>query len=310
MGVAAMNTVINVGLVGFSNLDTIKLEKILNTTSLRTLRYHPVEEECEQFCDIVMANADDFKAIGRAKKRTVASGQKVKLVLVGSETKTEFMADNAFDAFLNKPIIGVRVISFLDTLTGGSHEPLAEENGSHAGNAITVNINIENQLFINTKPDLPEVLPSIHGSPDALRVLVIDDSVLIQKMLASELLDISRPVSVDFANSGEMALELIETQPEYHLIFLDIVMPGIDGYETCKRIRQYPHYRRNKPIIMLSSKSSPVEQLTGYAAGCTNFLAKPIVPADFHYMLERVSSWVEDRVSFKQASPIHLRQAA
>ncbi|MEE9445793.1 MAG: response regulator, partial [Cocleimonas sp.] len=81
--------------------------------------------------------------------------------------------------------------------------------------------------------------------------LVIDDSAAIRKQLELELRDAN--ISADFAESGEQALEMIKNT-QYDLIFLDIIMPGIDGYETCKTMRSITDYKKT-PIIMLSGKT-------------------------------------------------------
>jgi len=68
------------------------------------------------------------------------------------------------------------------------------------------------------------------------RVLVVDDSPAMQQALALELGKLEETMSIDFADSGEAALQQTLAQP-YDLIFLDIMMPGLDGFETCSRLR-------------------------------------------------------------------------
>jgi CheY-like chemotaxis protein len=123
-----------------------------------------------------------------------------------------------------------------------------------------------------------------------LHALVIDDSSAIRKQLELEL-RVSK-VAADFAESGEQALEKVK-QRQFDLIFLDIMMPGIDGYETCKLIRANAEYKKT-PIIMLSGKTSPLDEVQGIIAGATTYLTKPVKSANFQKVLSRVTAWVDN----------------
>lgn len=120
--------------------------------------------------------------------------------------------------------------------------------------------------------------------------LVIDDSTSIRKQVELELRDAG--VSTDFAESGEQALEKIKTA-QYDLIFLDIIMPGIDGYETCKKMRESVEYKKT-PIIMLSGKSTPLDEVAGVIAGATCYLTKPVKSAMLQQTLNRVTKWIDN----------------
>jgi len=120
--------------------------------------------------------------------------------------------------------------------------------------------------------------------------LVIDDSAAIRKQLELELRDAN--ISADFAESGEQALEMIK-ETQYDLVFLDIIMPGIDGYETCKRMRDITDYKKT-PIIMLSGKTSPLDEVQGVIAGATTYLTKPVKSDKLQETLNRVTTWLEN----------------
>ena len=102
------------------------------------------------------------------------------------------------------------------------------------------------------------------------RILIVDDHptniVILQEILSD-----GHVLAV--ATSGEEALALApDFQPA--LILLDIMMPGIDGYETCRRIRALPALRHTK-IIMVSAKGMLSERLHGYEAGADDYITKP-----------------------------------
>jgi len=120
--------------------------------------------------------------------------------------------------------------------------------------------------------------------------LVIDDSASIRKQLELELRDAG--ITADFAESGEQALEKIK-ETQFDLVFLDIIMPGIDGYETCKAMRATTEYKKT-PIIMLSGKTSPLDEVQGVIAGATTYLTKPVKSDMLQETLNRVTKWIDN----------------
>ncbi len=102
------------------------------------------------------------------------------------------------------------------------------------------------------------------------RILIVDDHPYNISILTDVLEDHYELAS---AASGEEALQRAETfRPA--LILLDVMMPGIDGYETCRRLRATPSLRHVK-IIMVSAKASVAERLQGYEAGADDYVIKP-----------------------------------
>jgi len=123
-----------------------------------------------------------------------------------------------------------------------------------------------------------------------LHALIIDDSAAIRKQLELELRDAG--ISSDYAECGEDAVEKIKDKENYFdLIFLDIIMPGIDGYETCKQMRANPDYKKT-PIIMLSGKTAPLDEVQGVIAGATTYLTKPVKSDHLQKTLGRVTKWI------------------
>jgi CheY-like chemotaxis protein len=135
-------------------------------------------------------------------------------------------------------------------------------------------------------------VPCLYETEDSYAVLVVDDSELMHKALKMELDKSEVPLRTAFAFSGEEALEKIAQQP-YDFIFLDVMMPGIDGFETCSRIRKIKSMRK-VPVIMLTAKSSPLDEVKGIMAGCNTYLSKPIKPEEFQKMLARIMRWLRD----------------
>jgi DNA-binding response OmpR family regulator len=102
------------------------------------------------------------------------------------------------------------------------------------------------------------------------KILVVDDSPTYLEKLAEVLRQDHHDVVL--AASGEDAIALLEVEP-VHAIILDFLMPGIDGIETCRRIRRNPH-RRNIPIMMLTGRQDSEARYEGLAAGVDEFVMK------------------------------------
>lgn len=117
----------------------------------------------------------------------------------------------------------------------------------------------------------------------AYRALIIDDSPTARIKIDLELR--SMKIASDCAETGEQALQMLEKK-NYDIIFLDIVMPGADGYEICKIIRRHPQTKRT-PVVMLTSKSSPFDRIRGSLSGCSSYLTKPVEHLKFRAVVEK-----------------------
>jgi twitching motility two-component system response regulator PilG len=105
------------------------------------------------------------------------------------------------------------------------------------------------------------------------RILIVDDSLQARKYLEQKVPELlSGPLILDFAASGEEAAKKIQkTDTPYDLIFLDVIMPGANGYTVCKWIKE----KRPCPVVMLTSRSSSFDKLYGSLSGCDAYLTKP-----------------------------------
>ena len=94
-----------------------------------------------------------------------------------------------------------------------------------------------------------------------VRILVVDDEPDIRNIL--HILLSSRGYEVDEAENGLRAVELVRAQPDYDLIILDIMMPGMDGVSACAEIRQHSV----APILFLTAKAQPADMSDAYGSG-------------------------------------------
>ena len=107
---------------------------------------------------------------------------------------------------------------------------------------------------------------------EAGRILLVDDDATNLDVLRETLAGPSYRLFV--ARSGEDALK-VARRAKPLIILLDVVMPGIDGYETCRRLKDDPE-TRDAAVIFLSAVSDPKEQVRGLEAGAVDFITKPV----------------------------------
>jgi DNA-binding response OmpR family regulator len=107
------------------------------------------------------------------------------------------------------------------------------------------------------------------------RVLIVDDDPEVVNLFSYALKRAG--YQVERALSGEAALERARgTRPD--LIILDIMMPGIDGYEVARRLRAEAA-TASTPIVMLTARALVPDQVAGLQAGATSYLIKPVMPS-------------------------------
>ncbi len=104
-----------------------------------------------------------------------------------------------------------------------------------------------------------------------LRILVVDDSLPVRTYMQQKISAMyGGRVAIDFAEDGEAATVQV-TKHDYGLVFLDVMMPGMDGYKTCKWIKA----RKPTYVALLTSRGSPFDKLRGTMSGCDTYLVKP-----------------------------------
>ena len=105
-------------------------------------------------------------------------------------------------------------------------------------------------------------------------ILVVDDEPFYTDVLENLLQNEYRLI---IARSGEEALEMVQTGPTPDLVLLDVLLPGIDGYEVCQRLQSDEKMRRT-PIIFLTVKSNVDDEVRGFNLGAVDYISKPMSP--------------------------------
>lgn len=209
------------------------------------------------------------------------------------------------DYCLKRPLLITRVMRAIDE-SGKECQSKGLKN-SNVTTAPTVENLHPNNVALKTAPTALSALAAQSPTPQTtapppsrvtatvtpeieFQALIVDDSAAIRKQLEIELRGTN--IHPEYAVSGEEALEKIGKK-QYDLIFLDIIMPGINGYEVCKTLRKKPNYKRT-PVIMLSGKTGPLDEVEGILAGASTYLLKPVKHKDFQKTLTRISNWLND----------------
>jgi putative two-component system response regulator len=139
-------------------------------------------------------------------------------------------------------------------------------------------------------------------------ILAVDDDPESLRLIAELLRD---NYHVRVANSAEQAMHATDLEPKPDLILLDVIMPGMDGYELCRRLRAQAH-TRDTPILFLTVRSNVADEERGFAAGGVDYLAKPISPPILlarvrtHIKLKGAADFLKDQNAFLQEE-IHRR---
>lgn len=134
-------------------------------------------------------------------------------------------------------------------------------------------------------------------------LLAVDDTP-DNLSLMSELLKDRYKVKI--ANNGEKALKIAESASPPDLILLDIMMPGMDGYEVCQRLKEQPA-TRDIPVIFLTAKTDPEDEKKGLDLGAVDYITKPISPpivlarVHTHLVVKASADFLRDKNAFLEA---------
>jgi two-component system, sensor histidine kinase ChiS len=135
----------------------------------------------------------------------------------------------------------------------------------------------------------------INSTKGAFKILLVDDEVSNIKVLTSIFSKDKYEIFTAF--SGKQALDIIDRNHEISLILLDVMMPGITGFEVCKKIRK-KYSLVELPILMLTVRNTPSDIETGFNAGANDFLEKPF---DSKELMARATTLINLKMSVKKA---------
>jgi two-component system cell cycle response regulator len=159
-----------------------------------------------------------------------------------------------------------------------------------------LNIRDDNAIYHIPRPLLPSrVLKILDQAANDMqlaeayvhRALIVDDSQAVRTSVQLELK--KHDILADCAENSEQALNFLNSNNQYDIIFLDVILPGIDGYHLCKTIKKNKQ-RKYTPIVMLTGKSSPFDRVRGKLSGCDTYLTKPVSRGAFQEVVQKYLS--------------------
>ncbi len=285
----------SVGVLGFPELERQILQRIFSLSATRPRAYRMLVEPEAEAVDIILVDRLNLAAVGKARA-SAGSGIPVVGVIDDEEHKEPYS--------LRRPLTATRTLGVLDRVVeneilnhGSAAAPDLDPRaaGETCGAASSANAPAQSTEASGRAAKTTRGAPKLRSQParsdsiqkafldSGYRALVVDDSLPVRKQVAMALE--RSGISADFAESGEAALDLI-AKNDYEIIFLDVIMPGVDGYEVCKSIKRDKH-KKNIPVVMLTGKSSPFDRVKGKLSGCDTYLTKPVSIREFNSTLNK-----------------------
>jgi len=266
-----------VGVVGASGAEMEAIERIFSVTNFRSRCYHPKRVNINEYR---RPHEIDFVLMCSSNPRAIEAWRKSRFSKTNADRQAIFLARNTAqklgDYQLNSPINPARFIKLLDHYTISELNYLPEfEIGSE-------NQNIEDLTISGLKILRNNILNSKSDEPTK-NVLIVDDSLAVRRQMQIEFQ--LRHDRLDVAKSAEEAMLAIQKK-KYDIIFLDVVMPGMDGYAACKKIKKNK-LNMSTPVVLLTSRSSSFDKIKGALAGCDAYLVKPINHNEFESVYDK-----------------------
>ncbi|MGV3742823.1 MAG: response regulator [Burkholderiaceae bacterium] len=245
-------------MLGFPDAEKTLLSSTFRLTSRREFSYAEPGQPDERV-DVYLVNADNPQALVQLQERS--PNVHAPAVLIGRN------AEQLTWPLVEKPIHWIRLFEQLDLVMRSA---LLERTRRQLAGAGPGPWDGKTFRRANDKNQAQE--PAFVEPKPIESVLVVDDSATVRAFMKAKLTPFR--FDVDFAENGEQAIDMAQAK-SYTCIFLDILMPGIDGYQVCKRIKSSVA-TRNTAVVMLSSKSSAFDKLRGNWSGCDAYLGKPV----------------------------------
>ena len=251
---------VTIGLIGMPPIEEKRLQVAFEFSKGRHTSY--VDKNLATPPDILMVNADEPKSLieWRAYRNKLEERNIINPPSVLVSRQREFKTDHYQ---VRRPLIASRIISVLDQVANKELE-------------VDDEVAIAN---IETSKDIETVSKDTDSTKLAL---VVDDSLPVRIQMNAALTSFAS--RVDLAETGEEALDLVN-ENNYDIIFLDIILPGIDGYEVCKAIKEGKC--KDTPVIMLTGNSSPADRIKGNLSGCDTYLIKPVSQMVFQEIINQ-----------------------
>lgn len=236
--------------IGLSARDVLAVQTMFRIQTGFADRYVFGESSDRDLVDLMLVNADDHSALA-AWERLRQQRPEVVAIMVSDHERNSLQ-----HVWVQRPLDFRNFSSLLDAITSA---------------------------------DLNRPVSDLPLAAGAIRALVVDDSFPARQFIRMKLEEVASQnrmqVAIDFADCGERALESVSAA-DYDVVFLDVEMAGMDGFETCTEIKRL---RPGLRVAMLTGKVHSTDFQRGRAAGCDNYIVKPPRDADLRTVLHLTS---------------------
>lgn len=279
----------SVEVIGFSQTELMALASVFDLSSRRVPKFvrHNSPGDAP---DILLVDANDIEAVRILGERN-ASGQTPTIMIGDSNRGTSW-------PLLARPIRWMKLFQAFDVAIGSPASEMPKPAAAAVARPVFspaaqpgVQAGADNPAMPAAKPAMAagEVSGAWRAqNPQADSVLVVDDNLTVREFMKSKLAAFN--FNVDYAENGEQAIGFTG-QKHYTCIFLDVIMPGIDGYQVCKLIKANRSAQKTA-VVMLTSKDSPFDKIRGSMSGCDAYLTKPV---DEEKLLETIARFLPPR---------------
>jgi len=252
-----------VALLGFTAFERATFETFFRLASRRTPAYS--YSETLEDCELVIADSDRESVMVQ-----LAGFERLdKVLLIGA-----FRRSGALQ--LPRPMNLMAVLRALDRLADPAPDIFVVSDPRPTAAAAAP----EAHAQAITEPGVLVSEPQGALEPSSMdHILVVDDSDVALRFMTKRLNRFG--YEIHLARSGEEALRRMDGQ-QFEFVFLDVMMEGMDGYQTCKLIkkRNYPQGRPPPTVVMVTSLNGAMDKMRGTLAGCDAYLTKPLVDND------------------------------
>ena len=247
------------GYIGISEREIMVIQSIFRMTERFHAAFELPRENERRVPDVLVVDHDSAAALSFWQEFSRKVNPSAVPIFISSSVK-----EKSGEHHISRPLVLRKLMEVLDSII--------DSYSSTTGSNISASA---------------EALSSTRG----LRILVVDDSLPVRTYMHQKISELCKGrVTIDFAEDGEAATVQV-SKHNHDLVFLDVMMPGMDGYKTCKWIKA------NKPtyVALLTSRSSPFDKVRGTMSGCDNYLVKPPQDSDLMRIIaERVQSLESD----------------
>lgn len=284
----------SVEVIGFSHTELMALTSVFDLSSRRVPKFVRHDDSAGTPPDILLVDANDMDAVRKLGERN-SSGAIPTIMIGDSNRGTNW-------PLLARPIRWMKLFQAFDVAigspAGASAKPAAATGAASPSIQPQVPAAQPAARTAEAAAQIPAAKPPMSvgemsgawraQNPQTDSVLVVDDNLTVREFMRNKLAPFN--FNVDYAENGEQAIGYTG-QKHYACVFLDVVMPGIDGYQVCKLIKANRSAQKTA-VVMLTSKDSPFDKIRGSMSGCDAYLTKPV---DEEKLLETIARFLQRR---------------